>query len=288
MSFEDHLIRNLDRRNRTRPHTDGERISHDPIEVAHKRALELLRNKEYSIQTEDFIDLYGQHTVLTDRLRVRELKAKFDQTPTTKAAHVLEALMIEQSELSNWLGDSVTVLKSTEYDDYINGVDMIAEWMEGGQESQVLALAVDVTSGTDAIRKKMERIRREIDSGSLGTIKYFATSDGTFRGQRLLVPRVVIGASHETIKDAARLWNANEKKSLGNHTIQHSVLSQVDQQLSLMQRYAEARGSIAAAHACDRDRAIVERIRASKQRMAVTLDPVAAEVIDTAREMFRT
>jgi hypothetical protein len=151
---------------------------------AYERALSG-RGQE-QIDMDRFADDYGAESVAKDKARVAELEAKFEaeMTPEIQEAirlgTILEAIVTEQAELNEWLGSDVRTRKASRYDDVENGVDVIAE-IEQEHTTSHLALAIDVTHGV-FLQKKFDRIKREIDEGTLTTVKYFENTDETFRG----------------------------------------------------------------------------------------------------------
>lgn len=228
----------------------------------------VLTNPDYTIQETEFSSVYTQETIERDVALTKRLKASFNngltetERNTKKVAEVLEGLVLMNSELSNWLGNATT-LKSSEYDDYVNGVDMISEW-KSPEGPQVLALAVDVTFGSHAVAKKIARIKSELCSGKLGNIKYFRTDDGAPKPEQTNVPRIVIGVSQDVVDELAGLWLLKDNKALANHPVQKLFLQQMSLQLSSMKKYAETYGHEACAVECDKAHKIIRRILDNK------------------------
>ena len=228
----------------------------------------VLTNPDYTIQETDFSSIYAQETIERDVALTKRLKTSFNtglsqaDRNTKKVAEVLEGLVLMNSELNNWLGNATT-LKSSEYDDYVNGVDMISEW-KSAEGPQVLALAVDVTFGANAVAKKIARIKSEIKAGKLGNIKYFRTEDGEPQPEKHNVPRIVIGVSQNVVDELAGLWLHKDNKTLANHPVQKLFLQQMSLQLSSMKRYAQAHGHEACALECEKAHKIIRRILENK------------------------
>lgn len=229
----------------------------------------VLTNPDYAIQEGEFSSVYAQETIERDVALTKRLRASFSRDSseadrnTKKVAEVLEGLVLMNSELNNWLGNATT-LKSSEYDDYVNGVDMISEW-KSPEGPQVLALAVDVTFGSQAVAKKIARIKSEMQAGKLGSIKYFRTDDGVPQPAQPNVPRIVIGVSQDVVDELAGLWLLKDNKALANHPIQKLFLQQMSLQLSHMKRYAQAHGHETCAVECDKAHKIVRRILENKE-----------------------
>src|SRR3989344_86918 len=249
MSFEDRILDGLDRKR-------ANRQEFSPVmEQAQRKAHITLRNPDYIIQESDFMSVYSEEEVRADVSLALRLRSKFDMNQSAyeknskQIADIFEALVLEQTELSNWFGDNAHTFKSSDYDDFTNKVDMIAEWsMPEG--SRVVGLAVDATFGSDSISKKMEQIKKEIDEGALGSIKYMKYADGRLKQEPLRnVPRIVLGVSQEVVEELARLWVNGEKTRLGEHSVQKAFLLQLECQLQFMEAYARGVGNETAANA---------------------------------------
>jgi len=234
---------------------------------AHNRAQESLA--EEAIDERDFEDLYSPKTVRDDRAYVAEMERRFESSDTLAMAEikrmstVFEALMNEQIELNEWLGPDVKTRTASRFDDIKNGVDSIAE-IEHETSTSHLALAFDITHGHDLTRK-MARIKREIDQATLTEVKYFESSDGTFKGKLAKVPRVVIGADRETLKELINLWMSKRNKDLAIHPIQLQIIDEIVMQLEAFQEYAVRTGKNDIAQIYARQLALVRGIQTSKQ-----------------------
>lgn len=289
MSFEDRFLGHLDRRRETRQELSPS------MERAYRKALTTLRSPDYAIQEEEFEGVYPTEEVRADRSLALHLRSKFDMNQNSyertskQIADIFEALVLEETELSNWFGENAHTFKAADYDDYKNKVDMIAEWSvpEG---SRVIGLAVDATYGTDSIRKKMEQIKDEIDRSALGSIKYFKYADGRLRREPLQnVPRIVLGVSKDTVEELARLWVENDKRQLGEHPVQKLFLLEMELQLDLMEKYARRIGNETAAHAYRDALAAITPIEKQKRVFdlgRLSKDPVAIEIISRVRGTF--
>lgn len=230
MRFEDSISHSLDHRN------PGE---HPVIVEMQKKAERILAND--AINPKDFIDLYGEENVSRDLKRVESFKSKFEHDDgIKKVSDVLEGLVYQLGELGDWFGKNVETIRSSEYDDIINGIDLIAEF-NTEDFTKHLALGVDVTFGTLSIGKKFERIKKEIDSDKLALVKYFESHG--FKGALKHVPRVVIGLEKDTIISLAALWMRNQNAELGNHFAQDILMREILEQLTAFKKYAESIGA---------------------------------------------
>jgi hypothetical protein len=289
MSYEDALIRKIDQSRERR-----EEVS-PLISRAHEKAQnEVLHNPEYAIQESDFIPVYGREAVTKDIKTADNLERTFTMNSreinAKKLADILEAIVLMQAEQSEWLGDANT-LKTSRFDDYVNKVDVIAEWSDPNQGSRVLALALDVTFGTQSIHKKLAAIRNSIDKRELGSIRYFKDSHGDFIGTRQNVPRTVIGVSQPVVTELAGLWINNKQKALGQHPVQSLFLRQIATQLLAMREYAKSIGNETAFRTYSQSLQAINLIRSQKKGISydpLRMDPVEQQIILQTQEQFRT
>jgi hypothetical protein len=176
----------------------------------------------------------------------------------------------------------VRTRKASRYDDVVNGVDTIAE-IEQENSTSHLALAIDVTHGV-MLQKKFDRIKREIDEGTLTTIKYFENSDETFRGRLLKVPRVVLGVEKSAVVELAGLWNAGKNKELATHPVQVQLIEEITVQLQSCLEYAQKTGKGDIARVYERQLRIIEGIANQPDKKKLRAQVEA----DTSREPDRT
>ncbi len=213
--------------------------------------------EEHRIQLEEFEGLYDPRMIERDKKEVLRLEDLFEKDAKanpeaevwSKRGKLFEAMVNNQIEESNWLGESAEVIIPSKYDDYINKIDSILEFDAEGTLSH-LALAIDVTKSLDEIQKKLSQIKKSIDSGELSTIKYFRSQ--TERGEKTAIPRVVVGADQKTMNELAELLlrfrlsrgkNSEEFKKtraiLEKHPVQLQILLEIRHQLSAFKKYAE-------------------------------------------------
>jgi hypothetical protein len=291
MNPESAALRNIDRNRQNR-------LELSPtIKNAHERAMrDVLTNPDYAIQEDEFVGVYSANDIAADRAEVARLERIFSQrdTPeevnTKKIADVLEAIVLMQSEMNEWLG-SATTLRTSKFDDYKNKVDMLAEWSHPEDGSRVLALAVDVTFGSTSVEKKLSEIRDEINSGTLGKVRYFRDSDNQFMGTRNNVPRTVIGISQPMVEELAQLWLANDNKALAKHSVQRQFLVQIVHQLTTMRDYAARIGKDDVVKAYNQALVIARPLLDSKsviERGDYSEDPVAKSIREKTKEFFFT
>lgn len=263
--------------------------------LAHEKAKnEIFTNSDYFIDETDFIPVYGQESIEADVSFAKNLKKEFEdhdsleEKKLKRISDVFEAIVLTQSDSNGWLGNA-RALKTAPYDDFKNKVDMIAEWFTPEEGSRLLALAVDVTFGAKSVQKKLEAIRAEIDSGKLGSIKYFKDERGDFIGMRNNVPRTVIGVSESVIEELADLWIHGKHAALAQHPIQRLFLDEIDAQLMMMHNYALKEGKADVVLAYKQVLAIIQPLRESKAKFRskkIAGDIVAQEIVLDSKKLF--
>jgi hypothetical protein len=238
------------------------------IDQAHVKAQKVL-GKDI-IKPKQFSHLYDESMIEKDEALVAKRKAEFvggrDPRKETveKLAAVFEAVLHEEAELSEWLGPNVTTIKTSDFDDIVNGVDSVAEIREGEAGTSHLAFAIDVTFDENT-EKKFERIKQEIDKGELAKVKYFFSQDTGFMGSLNMVPRVVVGAEPKTVEELSELWLERNNKVLGSHQIQFQILEEILIQLEAFEQYANRIKQFEVAGKYEKARHLIEVILSEKQ-----------------------
>lgn len=215
----------------------------------HERAKKIMG--ENVIPMDDFINPYGKENVEKDKDIAEKLKIKFQENaPDEKKeakvlADILEAIILEESELSNWFGENTSTIKTSDYDDYVNHVDAVIEF-EGDKIPVYTALGIDMTYSTD-IKEKFDYIKKEIENGILAEVKYFSSS--FIKGIHTQIPRLIIGADVKTINELGELWldknskiegrKKEVKEALENHSIQFQFLNQMILEAEFFEKYAQ-------------------------------------------------
>lgn len=226
--------------------------------------------REYKIDMNDFSEIYGDLTKDAELVSRYEANNGKENTPkeneAKKIAKIFEAILCQQTELSEWLGSDVTTMLCSDYDDYVNGVDIVAEFSEGDFSPSYLGLAVDATYSSD-LSKKFKKIKNEIASGKMAEIKYFKSSEMDFMGKMSQIPRVVVGAKYQTIIELVEMQKAGKKKELGNHWIQFQILEQILEQLEEFQKYADKIGQENVSLKISRVKNRINRILGNKKKM---------------------
>lgn len=209
------------------------------IDEAHERAKGVLTDNEIKLET--FAGLYDEDILTRDTKEIERLEEIFEQSPSKIHADILEAIICEHGELSDWFGTESEVIKTSRFDDYINKIDMVIETKEDGQgvsRFSHLALGVDVTFGSRDLHKKFDAIRANINNGVLGEVKYFHSDRHHFTGRLRKVPQIVVGVAIERVKELGLLWMNRKSKELSEHAVQVTILEEAALQLQAFADYA--------------------------------------------------
>jgi len=119
------------------------------IEKGYAKALEVMRADEIDINDFKNCQGFNKETIEKDIAYVKRTEESFvknslpEREDARKLAMIFEAIIHEQSELSDWLGPDVITRKASRFDDLGNGIDTIAEFARPDGD---LILAIDVTT----------------------------------------------------------------------------------------------------------------------------------------------
>ncbi len=223
---------------------EGASLQSAEIDHFHEKALKVMEADQ--IQETAFIEPYGEDTISRDVQKVVELEAKFleRETPQSKeqkkVADIFEAIILWNGEQSDWFGPNAMTMKTSRFDDYVNGVDAIVEFQgnEVGTASYV-GLATDITFSTDTTTK-FDRLRGQIDRGELAKVKYFHSEHMSMHGQLSNLPEVVVGADRKMVLELAEMWAEKRFQELAEHRMQIMMLLQIQEQLITFAQYAES------------------------------------------------
>jgi len=216
------------------------------VDRMHLRAGKILDQDR--VDENDFIEPYGQATIDADLAEVERLESLFNARDTReskeqkKVADIFEAIVLWNGEQSNWLGENAVTVKTSRYDDYVNGVDAVIEFQ--GNEPRMasyLGIAADVTFSTDTT-KKFDRLKNQIDKGELAKVKYFHSEHMNIHGQLSKLPAVILGMDKSTVLELAELQAEKKFKELGSHRAQIMMLEQMRAQFTTYSKYADRIG----------------------------------------------
>jgi len=226
---------------------ENKEINEVTLEQMHAKAEEIIQINK--IKPEEFLKIYGA-SVAEDSIKAEKLKEKFaarmdkNSLECKQYAEVMEGILAncinsinsENSEKSlGWLGEEVSAMNTTDYDDLENGIDIVTEMTKEGGYKKHLGLAMDATF-SNKISDKFRGIKGEIVRGELAELKYFKS--GNFKGSLSQIPHVVIGVSLGKIKELGKMWVNGDMEGLKNHPVQYQILEEMIIQLETFEKYA--------------------------------------------------
>lgn len=215
---------------------------HPAVEHAYPTADKILT--ENAIDPRIFTE-YGTTNIEQDISRVEKKEEQYTIEANKVYADVLEAILYDQITNGGWCGEKASAIKTSQFDDSINGSDIILEIEEIGRTLSHLSLSIDVTFGVTTEEKKFVMIKKKIDAETLGEIKYFHSDRGGFQGKLSKVPQVVIGVDKELLIKLAGLWadkhgkKDENKETLAEHPVQRLILAEILLQLQTFKMYSE-------------------------------------------------
>lgn len=228
-------------------HATKQEFSREQIEFLQKKVGEM---KDDALLEEDFEDLYDTNFILDAQKKVSEAKSFFEKNDRIsnlksevednaalskeyrEIGEYLEALFYNKiGGEHGWIPNSL-VWKTSEYDDYINGVDFIIE-----TQNREFSLATDITfSHTKSLEKKLNRIQQRIRDGELPEITFY---DSTHTEGQMLIPHVIFAVEKDQIAGTLRMWADGDDTVLDNHPIKAKILLEVEAQLEAFAMYAK-------------------------------------------------
>ncbi len=241
----------------------------EKMEKNKDRLNEIDMNKFREMYTDKFVDIDLEY------IKDKEEEFEEEALPSKKEAEnrgkIMEALTILNLPL--WMGENVTARKASRFDDIRNKIDAVVE-IDQETSREVMALAVDVTHvsglerGVDRLGKNLEKklrsIKKEIDNGRLGTIKYFESGDGTFQGKLSQIPRVVVGIDTKTLREIVEIWLGDREEEMKNHPVAFQIIEEIEMQLETFLAYAREIKQTKVQKALERQLKILQKIREDK------------------------
>ncbi len=189
--------------------TPVEQTHQEHLMPAEAKIFDLLvaKHKKDAINMGDFLDLYGETNIKEDGDYVARKRKRIEEAGTgpSKRAEIVEALISEQIELSDWFGPEAATFVPSEFDDLKNGIDIAVEF-EREEGFKHLALGVDITSSIEGLTKKILIAKERIREGQLTRIKYFVSDRSHIRGELGKIPLFIIGLSPKVINELSELW----------------------------------------------------------------------------------
>jgi hypothetical protein len=129
--------------------------------------------------------------------------------------------------VKTWFGPTSNIYPTTRHDDFFNGVDLVAERMNGDVANHH-GFALDITyANYNTVLKKVTRIADNLKKGKMGRVDFFKSNDGKFKGQLSEIPLVVIGADGNTMRGLVNMFAEGEDEKIEDHQVQFQIIDQV-------------------------------------------------------------
>jgi len=217
----------------------GDKVDYVLYDRAAKRADEVYERKMIGRRMKDFVgdEPYNQDAI--DRIEAQVVgaeeffKKELDSLPEDVKQKVERAKVLADTlegiilNVKTWFGPTSSIYPTTRYDDYFNGVDLVAERAQGGAVNHN-GFALDITyAGYNAILKKIHRITERLKKGEMGKVAFFKSQDGRYKGQLNQIPLVVIGVDGNTMRGLVNMFAEGEDEQIENHQVQFQITEQV-------------------------------------------------------------
>ena len=242
------------------------------IDNAHSRAISIIERDAIDLQR--FVTPDNTKDIARDMEYVRRKQEYFALEPddgSRKYATVLEAIILDGISNSGWFGQSTKARKTSLYDDFHGGIDLVLTFKEDPLSSHT-GLAIDVTFANAAIVSgKINEVIEKIRKGELAKIKYFETEN--YRGTLENIPRVVIGVDRKHLVSLARMWiDPAERKNLAVHPAQRVLLREGMCQLEYFASVARKAGRDEFVHIFEQNADILRRIARHKGTQGINTE----------------
>lgn len=154
----------------------------------------------------------------------------------TQRSEILEYLLREHIELSDWFGPNAKTLRVSDYDDRFNHTDFLVEFEnEEGRHSH-LRVDATATNSSGVIDKKLSFVEKDLKKGQLGEVKYYEQENEEGGIQKikksLTAPRVILSLLPEDINHLCYVV-AHDKKEVAKAPEQLILLEQILSQLQM-------------------------------------------------------
>jgi hypothetical protein len=195
------------------------------------------------INPDMFRDLYGDTEVDKDLRHVEQLRSRMHAENSTSDVHrasvALEAFLSDQIDRGVVFGMGSEGHVTSEFDDFVSGIDLIVEKRREGHGVHHLGLALDATLSGAHVGRKIRSIFDEIKGNFLPRIKYFSSEQAGIRGE-LRVPRFATGINLNHTLNVLQTWSNNGL--LEAHPFVFVMLKQIEAQAVAYEEFARKCG----------------------------------------------
>lgn len=157
---------------------------------------------------------------LADKQKMANINANYIR------AKIIEHFLANSVEMQNWLGQEVRVTDTSEFDDWLNGIDSVFEF----ETEPPLRLAVDFTTETDSQKikdRKLIPLLLGIESGRLSEAKYFISQLPGDQEHLTRLPKVTVAIAKENISGLIN----RSRQAIDKSWLKFLVLEEIKAQL---------------------------------------------------------
>ncbi|MCE9517377.1 hypothetical protein K8Q96_00010 [Candidatus Nomurabacteria bacterium] len=192
------------------------------------------------------VEKYTEESIKKDEDYVSSTRNKIDEQNSSNGLYdlerkeggfalseMLQAMVVDQLN-KGWLDEFKAVMTS-DFDDLKVGADAVLKHTTG----QYLAASFDftITHQEKNIYNKLSTVwERNVESGSIPTIKYFEDPD-THEKREISAPKFIIGASRQDVEEMAKCYIENKEDALKDHKFQYMIIEQMYEQLVSVRDY---------------------------------------------------
>jgi hypothetical protein len=233
------------------------------IRPAYEKAKSLIADARLDL--DDYGHKVPAEQLLKDKAKVKGLSEKFSEDTLTverMGAAITEASIYRGVNDHGWFGPDARAYVASEYDDFVNGTDLIFEFKIG--ENEYFSMAIDATLGQGEVLNKARRIKSEIDRGSLKSLSYFEAEEGKIGLD--MVPSVIVQIDSVTAARLGKLLVNENDAVFRENPVQLRVLKDVQEQLRLYREYAGSTGKADIVEKYDRTLAIIDKEISLKEK----------------------
>lgn len=150
---------------------------------------------------------------------------------------IIERMFPTVIERYHWLGEQAHIIYTSLYDDYVNGVDSVAQ-ITSPEPAQNLGFEIDFTSSEMEMRDKVRKIGGKLEQGAVYKVKYF-DSPATGKIKNLELPKVAFGLHFRDVRDFSDLLveasyrpdDARLNDQIASHPVRKTFLQYTSAQL---------------------------------------------------------
>ncbi len=189
-------------------------------------------------------DVLNDKIALKNKLAEEERLRGRTYVERSRRGRLAETLIYHCAEMHNWFSQECATVPASEFDDHLNGTDIVFEFDRG---DKVVRLAVDVTIASNINDKKNE-VLSKVESGALTELKYFisAVEDNPDtgkpkQGRMVRIPKVILHMDVPTVQRLCRLLADNKRAELARSNVQNDLIFEVrlqlEEQIAHAQKY---------------------------------------------------